>query len=368
MTSRERVLCAIHHTKPDRIPIAESFWEDTLTRWRNEGLPENITPSEYFDFDIIEMGIDASPRFKAYLIDENEEFMTLQDRFGYVAKKHKGISRTLDYLSYPAPDRASWEKVKPMFVVKDDERSRIDTVAFPFRLEPEPTWQVAREKFRALREKGKYILASMYGPHEAVWRLHGFTETLMDLVIDPGLITDIAATYVDFLIQVIGKCLEEGICFDGFFCVEDIASTRGMLFSPGHWRSIYKPPLKKLGDFLHENGIGFWMHSCGNGEAVFEDLIECGVKVINPLEAKSGLDIRVLKDKYGGRLAFYGNIDVIAMAKSESAIEQEIRGKLASFRNIGGYIFHSDHSIPPEISFERYSYIMKLARQHGKCK
>ncbi|MBN1291232.1 MAG: hypothetical protein JXB48_05270 [Candidatus Latescibacteria bacterium] len=367
MTGRERVICAVEHIRPDNMPVSDSFWEDTLLRWHNEGLPEGISPSEYFDFDIVTMGIDASPGFRAYMIDEDDQYITLQDRFGYVVRKQKGKSRTLDYVSYPANDRAAWEAVKPKFTLETNTSARIDTLAFPFRLEPEPTWQEVREKYQAIRANDKYILASAYGPHEAVWRLHGFTETLIDIVLDTELIMDIAATYVAFLLKVIDLCLKEGITFDGLFIVEDVAATRGMLFSPDQWRAIYKPVMAKIGDFLRDRGLHFWMHSCGNGEAVFGDLIQCGVQVINPLEAKSGLDIRELKKKFGDKLAFYGNINVITMAKSEIEIEHEIRDKLAPFKRSGGYIYHSDHSVPPEVSFERYRSVIEMVRKYGKC-
>jgi len=102
-----------------------------------------------------------------------------------------------------------------------------------------------------------------------------------------------------------------------------------MLFSPRSWRQIIKPHMDRLGQFLHGHGITFWMHCCGNAEAIFEDLIECGLDVIQPLEAKSGLDVRKLRDKYGKRLTFFGNIDVRIMADgTDEDIEEEIRSKL----------------------------------------
>ena len=93
MTGRERVLCALENRAPDRIPVLEHFWKDTLDRWYGEGLSPGVNLNNYFDFDIREMGIDASPRFDAYVIDEDGEFRTIQDRFGYVARMYKDKSR-----------------------------------------------------------------------------------------------------------------------------------------------------------------------------------------------------------------------------------------------------------------------------------
>lgn len=365
MTGRERVIAAIERTGPDRVPMFDAFWEDTLTRWHSEGLPVDAAPHEYFSFDITDMGIDSSPRFTPELIGEDNEFYTFRDRFGYVAKKYRGKSRTLDFLSHPVASRDDWRQVRGMFTMSDDNRARIDIEKFPFRLTPEPTWDESYHRYRELRDTGRFILASAYGPHEAVWRMRGYTETLMDLALDPALIGEMAETYVDFLIGVIDRCLNESIAFDGFFAIDDVAATRGMLFSPDMWRSIYKPLYRKLGSFLHERGRYFFLHCCGNAEAIFPDLIECGLDVIQPLEAKSGLDVRDLKQRYGDRLIFFGNIDVRTLAGPKEAIAAEIQAKLSAFP-WGGYIYHSDHSIPPEVSLDNYRYALQIVRNGGR--
>lgn len=363
MTKKERVIAALEHRQPDRLPKADSYWEDTLGLWQQQGMPLDKTPQDYFDLDIFPLSIDPSPGFLPELLDESNGFYTFRDRFGYVAKKERGKSRTLDFISYPAPDAESWQQVKAMFGRSPKSQALIDDIGYPFRLRPESTWETVRGKYEQLRQDNYYLLASAYGPHEATWRLHGFTDTLIDLVANPDLIRDIAGTYVQHLKNVISRCLEQGIVFDGFFMVDDVAGTRGMLFSPNTWRQIYKPLIADLGRFLKANNVHFWMHSCGNGEAIFEDLIECGVQAINPLEAKSGLDVVQLKKKYGGRLAFYGNIDVIEMAKSADALKQELEPKASAFPN-GGFIYHSDHSIPPEVDLDRYRYLMQLLNNY----
>ncbi len=366
MTGRERVICSIQHRTPDRIPKDDSFWEDTLSRWKAEGLASDIALREQFGFDIAALSIDASPGFEVKLLSEDPEFLTLQDRFGYIARKVKGKSRTVDYVSYPVPDRNSWAVVKQMFQAAGTGKlSLIDDIGFPFRLDPAPTWDEARRKHDAFRTGDYYLLANAYGPHEATWRLHGFTETLMDIALDAEFIAEIASTYMDSLIAILRCCSDKGLCPDGFLMVEDVASTRGMLFSPEHWRQIYKPLVRKFGSFLKGAGIHFWMHSCGNCEPIFNDLIECGLQVINPLESKSGLDVCELKKNYGDRFCFYGNIDVRHMSGNVDECEYEIKRKLSCFRQGGGYIYHSDHSIPPEVSLAQYKQVMGFVHKYG---
>jgi uroporphyrinogen decarboxylase len=228
------------------------------------------------------------------------------------------------------------------------------------------TWPQAQQAFESHQKKQKYILGSTYGPHEAILRLHGFENTLYSLCDQPDFIQDMAETYTDFLLQTIRLCLDQGIHYDGFFMIEDLACTQGMLFSPTQWRALFKPSVARIGAFLKDHGLDFWMHSCGNAELIFDDLIDCGLDVINPLEAKSGLDVRHLKQRYGTHLTFFGNINVITMSQSKETLEAEIRQKLSVAKQGGGYIYHSDHSIPPEVSWERYKLIMAWVQRYGQ--
>ena len=242
----------------------------------------------------------------------------------------------------------------------------IDDIGFPFRLDPAPSWDIVRRKIEQVRDLNYYVLASAYGPHEAAWRLHGFTETLIDISTEPEFISEIASVYVDSVINTLQMCCDKGMKPDGYLMVEDVAFTQGMLFSPNSWRKIYKPYIQKLGKYLKKTGIHFWMHSCGNCEPIFNDLIECGLEVLNPLEAKSGLDVCQLKEEYGTRLCFYGNIDVRSMVKNTPECEHEIKRKLLCFKQGGGYIYHSDHSIPPEVSLAQYYKVLEFVRRYGK--
>ena len=71
MTGKERVLSAIKRQPADRIPIYDSFWLDTLSRWRSEGMPDDVEPADLFDFDIHIMGLDTSPRFTPELLQDD---------------------------------------------------------------------------------------------------------------------------------------------------------------------------------------------------------------------------------------------------------------------------------------------------------
>ncbi|HUS80159.1 MAG TPA: uroporphyrinogen decarboxylase family protein, partial [Armatimonadota bacterium] len=109
-------------------------------------------------------------------------------------------------------------------------------------------------------------------------------------------------------------------------------------------------------------------HSCGNVTALVPMLIEAGFDCLQPLEAKAGMDLVALKEQYGQRLACMGGIDVRKMADGTDPrlLEEEIRIKVGLAKRGGGYIYHSDHSVPDNVSFDRYRYVMDLVHKYGQ--
>jgi len=374
MNSRERVIRTLNRTRPDRVAMSDAIWEDTMTRWRAEGMPAGVgggardmTLTDYFGFDFDYMSIDASPRMPQEVIAQDDEYITYRDRYGYTVKKSIGKSRTVLFMDHVTKDRAAWQEIKGRFTLDKAGSARIDDRSYFGHFDPYPTWDEAKAKFDAIRRRGRYLLFDVYGAYEASWRHRGFDTMLMDMAADPDFVAEMANTHMNFLIEILRHCLDQEMKPDGLFMVDDLAYVNGMLMSPRTWRRIFKPLAKRLGEFLHENDIAFWMHCCGNAEAIFEDLIECGLQVIQPLEAKSGLDVRRLREQYGSRLTFWGNIDAINMSNGTDAeIEEEIRTKIAPFvEGGGGYIYHSDHSVPPEVSLERFKLVIELVRKYG---
>ncbi len=95
-------------------------------------------------------------------------------------------------------------------------------------------------------------------------------------------------------------------------------------------------------------------------------VVEAGFDVIQPLEARAGNDIRLLKPQWGDRITMMGNInaDVIA-AGNEEQIRHEVVSKLQAAMQHGGYIYHIDHSVPPTVSLANYSLLIRLLKENG---
>jgi len=110
----------------------------------------------------------------------------------------------------------------------------------------------------------------------------------------------------------------------------------------------------------------FIYHTDGDVRPLIPSLIDTGADCLQPLEAKAGMDIRELVPQYGDRLSFFGNIDMtVANTNDRERVEHEVRSKLEAGMSTSGYLYHSDHSVPPGGSWETYQFIVELVERHG---
>ena len=106
-------------------------------------------------------------------------------------------------------------------------------------------------------------------------------------------------------------------------------------------------------------------HGCGDARDVLDDLVGIGLDAYNPLEAKAGLDVVELKQRYAGRLAFVGNVDVRVLEGGDpQKIREEVRYKLQAARG-GGFVFQSDHSVSSSVAPESYELAIRTLRELG---
>jgi uroporphyrinogen decarboxylase len=351
ITSRQRVKMALGHEEPDRVPVHDSVWGATVDRWKGEGLPHHVPVDEYFGFELAGLGADITPRYPVAVVERNEEYIVERDAYGGLRMNHRDYSTTPEILDWPIKSREDWEHAKR-------------------RLEPSYTrvdWVSARERFETARAEGKFITYGGGLGYDLACRYMKSDEFLMLLVTEPIWVRDMFQTLADLLVEMARMMIREGFQFDGAFVTDDLGYKMGPFFSPRTYRELLLPVERQVCDFFHSQGMPVILHSCGNVKPLIPLLIEAGFDCLQPLEVKAGMDVVELKREYGRELAFMGGIDVRLMADPDpSRIEAEIARKFEAAKPGGGYIYHSDHSIPLNVSFGQYVHVMELVRKHGQ--
>jgi uroporphyrinogen decarboxylase len=362
---------ALDHKEPDRVPRFDSFWSEMIDDYKAHlGLDKSATiidVNDKFGFDMEMYNLDCSMRFPAKVVEETDEIVIVTDRCGYTARKYKNspLSEFYDHLN---TDYETWQTMKHRFNLDTSDTTRIDNTHTFLRTTPMPAWEESAAKFKNSLSSGRFVAINGYGPYEGTWRHRGYENLLMDLVLDEKYCHEMFSVMMDLTIEVLEYGMSLGIKPDGYFLTDDLGSTRSTLFSPETYRKMIFPYHKQLGDFLHKHGIRYLIHSCGNIESFLPGFIEAGIEAVQPLQANTTMDIAKLKKEYGADITFWGNISAIAMETGFAEIEKEISTKVPLAMKGGGYIYHSDHSVPLDVPFENYEYVIKMLDKYGVYK
>ena len=371
MTGRERVNLALDHKDADRIPRYDAFWDEIIDDYKAKlGLPKSASASDMgdcFGFDMEAFALDNSMRFDARVVEESEDNIVINDRCGYTAFKHKNQPLSKFY-NHVNTDYEKWQSIKHRFSLDKSDVSRVDINGFFLRTSPVPSWEEAARVFKEEYKKDKFLMIQGYGVFEGTWRHRGYENLLMDMVSEEAYTHEMFPAIIDLTIETLEYAMSLGIKPDGFLLVDDHGSTRAPLFSPETYRKMVFPYHRRFGDFLHKNSIRYLLHSCGDISAFIPCFIEAGIEAIQPLQANTTLDVRKLKKEYGKNITLWGNISVVEISNGYDAIEREIAAKVPVAMAGGGYIYHSDHSISPDVPFECYQYVIKMLDKYGAYK
>jgi len=364
----ERVTKALSHEEPDRIPLGEFYWGGFLENLKKHlGITGDFDPYKHFDLDMVVHIPNMDPHIKNFeIVEENEKHVIVKTGFECTVEKRFDLPMPhyLDFAVKTVEDMDAFEFDDP-----SDRRRYFDSIddmvngvgdSFARGLPP----FVERVKGYA---DDFCVFGSVCEPYETLWRIIGSENALLKLAEAPDAVERFVRRIGDFMLAV-GKAQIEycGGVLKGMYIWGDVAYTRGMFFSPGLWRRIFFPEVKRLCDEFHTRGLKVIYHGCGDALPIFEDLIEAGIDGYNPLEAKAGLDVVELKKRFGRRLAYCGNLDVRVLANgTKDEIRRELLHKLNAARG-GGYIPQSDHSVASNIPPENYCYAIDLIREYGK--
>jgi len=343
------VRMTLEHREPDRVPIHDSVWAATVSRWHKEGLPEEIPVSEYFDYEIVGFGADLSPRFPVKVLERNETYIVETTPYGGIRRNFRDYSTTPEIIDWPVKSKEDWYKIKD-------------------RLQPNITrvnWVSSLNDYSRTYGDGKFVTYSAAMGYDQFQSYIKTEELLILLVEDPEWAKDMFRTHAILLIEMAKIMMEYGFKFDGAFLYNDMGYRNGLLFSPRTYQEVLQETDAMVCEFFHKNNMPVILHSCGNVKELIPYLIDAGFDCLQPLEVKAGMDLLELKPEYGDKISFMGGIDVRKMT-DPVAIEEEISRKFEVAKKGGGYIYHSDHSIPKNISFEDYNRVISLVKKYGK--
>ncbi|MDR3710625.1 MAG: uroporphyrinogen decarboxylase family protein [Capsulimonadaceae bacterium] len=355
LTGRERVNRAMEHKDHDRTPRHESFWGETITRWQGEGLVGGADAVlDLLEGDISGLCWSWPAPFPgtSRVVSEDDETQIVRDAFGATARFWKGRSGTPEHVGFECDSVEAWEKTfKPAAL---STKIQVDVHG-------------AVQAYNAGREQGRWTCLVGVESFELTRKLLGDEVSLIAMASEPEWIMDISRTHTDLVIRDFEAIMATGIKPDGVWIYGDMAYNHATMCSPKMYRELIWPDHKRLVDWTHAHGMKFIYHTDGDINGVLDLYIEAGFDAIQPLEAKANMDIRKIGPTHGDKISLFGNINVMVMGTNDiDKIEEEIRTKFAAGMATKGYIYHSDHSVPPMVSWATYQKVMELVKRYGR--
>lgn len=217
------------------------------------------------------------------------------------------------------------------------------------------------EQVKNILPEGLGVIGQYGDIFTMTWEMMGFEEFSMNIFLNPDLVTELNNTLGNLVLSMFEYFAQSDVV-DVLWYSDDIAFTNGLLVSPDTLRTYFFPWLKAIGELARKYNKPLIYHTDGILYDVFDDIIDCGVDAIHPIEPKA-MDISEVKHKVGDRLGLIGHVDVDLLSRGtpEQVRKQVIRNVEQAGYN-GGYCIGSGNSIPEYVNFENYLEMIKTAK------
>lgn len=334
MTKREIIRMVLEGKRPPYVPWSMGFTLEAKAKLRDHYRCEDIeTP---LDNHLLKLGQDIG-LFDPLGDDRYRDVFgvtwdrTIDKDIGNV--EGQVLPRpTLEGYEFPDPqDRRFF----------DDTQDRIDHFADRFRV-----FQVG------------------FSLYERAWTLRGMEALMMDFLEHPAFVHELLRAIADYNIAHVQKAMDFDV--DAVYFGDDWGQQRGLQMGPKLWREFIYPQLKRMYAAVHEAGKFVFIHSCGDVDELFDDLIAAGLNCFNPFQPEV-MDVERLLTDYRGRLAFHGGISTQKTLPfgTVDQVRAETRRMLALGAD-GGYILAPAHDVEGDVPLENMLAMIEEVQGQGR--
>lgn len=370
LSHRERVLTALDHIEPDRVPIdlggtqtsilVEPY--NALKRVLELNSPTQVSNIvlglahieeavlERFDIDFRHVLPGLPDNYHFELLADDSFF----DEFGTRWRRPPG-GYYFDMVEFPLASCTS---------------DALEKFCWP---EPENPGRVrgVREELARLRNETDFALeAGLVGLWETSWFTVGLERWLIALTENTDFVEALMDRSLAFLMRMHRAYLDvAGPYLDLVTLWDDYGAQSASLISPSMWRKLIKPRLAELVTMIRaKTHAHIGLHSCGSIVSLMDDLVDIGIQVINPVQVSAGnMEPAQLKKRYGNRLSFWGGIDTQFLLPygSSADVRRSVIDTCEKLGQDGGYILAAVHNIQPGVPPENIIAMYDTARSAG---
>lgn len=366
MSSVERSVAAVNLEEPDRVPCFElgvnlATIEGLLGRPTVSAALGCMTTEQLriLARDTVEAytvaGLDMVPASAGFPENYREGFLPERippnrwiDEFGRIWEDRAGVTGLSWYVGGT--------------VKSDEDLHRIAD------LDPDDPGRtaLAKETIRCARQRDMAVAGYVDGPFLTAYMTVGLSDFLVKVYRDRAFTSRLLDLVTRFNCAQARRLAELGV--DAIIIGEDMAGTSGPLINPRELRSVMFPFLVRQINEVRRTGTKVMIHSDGNTMPIFEDIVAMGIDGYQAIEPDAGMDIAVLKAKYGEKLCLIGNVDCgnTLTLGSPPQVIAESRHVIDCAAEGGGFILGSSNSIHDGIKLENFLAMTNTAVKYGK--
>lgn len=198
--------------------------------------------------------------------------------------------------------------------------------------------------------------------YERAWTLRGLENLLLDFIDNPSFVEDLFSAICDYNLRQLDIALSHDI--DAVYFGDDWGQQHGLQMGAETWRRFIKPVLAEMYGFVRRRGRYVFIHSCGDVDELFDDLIEIGVNCFNPFQPEV-MDVPWLLAKYRGRLAFHGGLSTQrTLPYGTPADVRRQTQRLIGLGRKGSYILAPAHAVEGDVPLENMLAMIDAVREH----
>ena len=396
MTGRERILAAIEHREPDRVPVdlgATPSSGISVIAYNQLKKHLGISSGKTLVYDVVQQLAQPEEeildKFKIDVVDLGRTFNTSDDDWHEITAADGSRAFYPKWFQPERQENGTWfayDQDGDLIAKMPEGATFFDQALFPWEdgypddfsglpkamgkvlwaaLVHSPWdnagmdgfWEELRARALKLRAESDRALMIVCGCNLFEWGtfLRKIDNFLMDLVLDPVNVERLLDALLEIHLGTLEKvCQAVGDVADIIRFGDDLGMDSGAFMSPDTYRQLFKPRHAALCDYVKKNSkMKTFLHSCGSIYRLLPDLIEAGYDVVNPVQTNSvEMDPATLKREFGKDITFWGggaDTRVVLNSSSPEEVRDHVKERLEIFSPGGGFVFNTVHNIMPDV-------------------
>lgn len=388
MNSRDRLIAAINHREPDRIPydiagttvtgITKKAFENAMifkgitADYESkpvDPIQQIVTPAEdillRLNCDVRRIGARRIPDYEK-IVCKNGSLLELTDAWGCLWKMDESKDFYFNQHTFPLQSFTSISEGLKSYKLPDISQHS------------ELIIKDLEEQIQNIHDSGVIIDRNCAGLTETSLRLRGYESWFLDTMLDPAGVERLLDVVLEYKYQY-WDLITDWIVSNGLHdkvsvaaeC-DDLGSQTSTILDPDYLRQVVIPRFKGLWQHIKKKlpGIKIFMHTCGSVKVLLPDLIDAGLDIYNPVQfTAAGMDLKVLKRDFGKDLVFWGggvNTQSTLRSGSPESVRDEVKRIIDILAPGGGFVFNTIHNIQEDVPPENFWAMWEALMEYRK--